>query len=70
MIKEKLKEKSSFPNILVDSDTVSNTSYTNKRVCCTFGKCNSWNALTDILTIDNLLSKLNSKDAAIVYCIH
>ena len=54
------------PVISVDSETISNTDNTNKGICTTLERCYSQNALTDALTLNNLLPKLNSKDVAVV----
>lgn len=57
------------PVIPVDSETISNTDNTNKGICTTLERCYSQNSLTDALTINNLLPKLNSKDVAAVFCM-
>ena len=55
--------------IAVHGETVSNTDNTNKRLNSTLGRWYSQNALTDTFTIDNLLSKLNSENVAVVSCM-
>ena len=55
------------PVIPVDSEAISNTDNTNKGVYNTLDRCYSQNALPDAFTINNLVSKLNSKDVAVVF---
>ena len=55
--------------IPADSEAVSTTTETTKRVQTTLTKCLSNNDLTDTFTIDHLLGKLNSENVRVLSCM-
>ena len=55
--------------IPVDSEAVSTTTETTKRVQTTLTKCLNNNDLTDTFTIDHLLGKLNSENVRVLSCM-
>ena len=55
--------------IPVDSEALSTTTETTKRVQTTLTKCLNNNDLTDTFTIDHLLGKLNSENVRVLSCM-
>ena len=55
--------------IPVNSEAVSTTTETTKRVETTLTKCLNNNDLTDTFTIDHLLGKLNSENVRVLSCM-
>ena len=65
---EKKTSEHHVPIIPVEAESVSITSQTIKRICCSLDKCRDKNFLTDTSTIDHLVSNLSLSSIGVLAC--